>query len=263
MLQERFIVFIDLLGFGSLVEKSAAEAGLPQKILEALSSIQPEAIHDNAYAFINTKLVLPEELEVVKEFARQLNKAVRASNPVTITYFSDSLVISAPKEDVIASQMILDLMAKLSIRLWNDHSLLLRGGLTLGQLIHKENGPLFGPAMNRAYQLESKVAKYPRILIDQHCYEAYKNVNTFQIFESLFEQDNDLRYVSLGTALRHIINDSSIVLAGGLALSKYRKCLSEAQGKLASLREGFPNESIKEKYRWLENDVQLRSAEVR
>lgn len=263
MLQERFIVFIDLLGFGTLVERSATEAGLPEKILEALLSIQPEAIHDDAYASINTELAPPEELEEVKEVAREFNKAVRACNPVTITYFSDSLVISAPKEDVIASQMILDLMAKLSIRLWNDHSLLLRGGLTLGKLVHKENGPLFGPAMNRAYELESKVAKHPRILIDKHCYEAYKDVETFRLFESLFERENDLRYASLATALRHIINDSSIALGGEPVLSKYRKCLSEAQGKLAVLRNRSPDKSIEEKYRWLENDVQLRSSEVR
>lgn len=262
MYQERFIAFIDLLGFGKIVERSADEAGLTEKILEALLSIQPEAIHEDAYASINVELVPPEELEAVKEVAHHFNQAVHALNPVMISYFSDSLVISAPKEDVISSQTILDIVAKLSVRLWNDHSLLLRGGLTLGKLLHKQNGPLFGPAMNRAYLLESEMAKYPRILIDDNCYQAYKGVETFRLFESLFEQDNDLRYVSLGTALRHILTDSSIALAGEPVLSKYRTCLSEAQLKLVSLRGKFTEESIQEKYSWLENDVRLRAAEV-
>lgn len=263
MYEERYIAFIDLLGFGALVENSAKESDLPEKILEALLSIQPEAIHEDAYAAINTELVPPEEMEAVKEISRQFNMAVRSSIPVTITYFSDSLVISAPKEDVIASQMILDVMAKLSVRLWKDHLLLVRGGLTLGKLVHKENGPLFGPAMNRAYYLESEIAKHPRILIDSHCYASYKEIKTFRLFESLFEKDNDLRYASLGTSLRHIINESSLALSGEPVLAKYRECLSEAPNKLAKLRGGFDDESIRDKYHWLERDIKLRTFEVK
>lgn len=262
MLQERFIAFIDLLGFGSLVEKSAVEPDLPEKIFEALRSIQPEALHEDAYAQLNLELIPEAELENVREVTAQFNKAARALNPVLITYFSDSLVLSAPQQDVIASQMILDLLAKLSIRLWSEHSLLLRGGITLGKLVHQENGPLFGPAMNRAYHLESKIAKHPRVLIDEECYNAYQSVETFGLFESLFERDNGLRYVSLGTALRHIINDSSVALAGEAVLAKYRKCLVEAPQKLAALGENFSDESIQEKYRWLANDVKMRAAET-
>ena len=262
MFQERFIAFIDLLGFGSLVEKSAIEPGLPERIFEALRSIQPEAIQEDAYASLNLELIPEAEVENVRAVAAQFNKAVRAQNPVAITYFSDSLVLSAPQHDVIASQMILDLLAKLSIRLWSEHSLLLRGGLTLGKLVHQENGPLFGPAMNRAYHLESKVAKHPRVVIDEACYQAYKTIETFRLFESLFEQDGGLRYVSLGTSLRHIINDSSVALGGEAVLSKYRSCLGVATEKLIALGEGFSDTSIQDKYRWLANDVSMRAAEV-
>lgn len=44
----------------------------------------------------------------------------------------------------------------------------LRGGITVGDIIHDEN-VVFGPGLNRAYELESREAVYPRIILDpQH-----------------------------------------------------------------------------------------------
>jgi hypothetical protein len=41
----------------------------------------------------------------------------------------------------------------------------IRGGITIGELVHN-NDVVFGPALNRAHELESKVAEYPRIIFD-------------------------------------------------------------------------------------------------
>jgi hypothetical protein len=43
---------------------------------------------------------------------------------------------------------------------------LVRGGVARGSLIHDDH-IVFGPALNRAYELESKLAIYPRVLIDE------------------------------------------------------------------------------------------------
>jgi hypothetical protein len=45
-------------------------------------------------------------------------------------------------------------------------SILIRGGLTVGEIAHTDE-MVFGPAMNRAYKIESELAVYPIILIDQ------------------------------------------------------------------------------------------------
>lgn len=46
--------------------------------------------------------------------------------------------------------------------------MLLRGGLTVGKLVHSASGgPLFGPALVEAHKLESRAAIYPRIIVDQ------------------------------------------------------------------------------------------------
>lgn len=44
--------------------------------------------------------------------------------------------------------------------------MLIRGGITIGKIIHNEE-MVFGPGINRAYELESKYAIYPRIIFDQ------------------------------------------------------------------------------------------------
>lgn len=247
MYEKRFIAFIDLLGFGSLVEKSAAEPDLPQKILDALTSLQPKTIEEEAYASINHELCPPEEVPAVRELLKEMTKNMKGMHPVVITYFSDSLVLSARSDDVIASQMIIDLLAKLTIKIWVDHSLLLRGGITEGELIHIENAPLFGPAMNRAYHLESKLAKYPRVLIDTHSLEKYRLVETFCLFESFFENDGEYNYSSLGTAYRHIINDSSLALSGEAVLSKFRDTLGDTINRLSEIMCEHEDEGVKSK----------------
>lgn len=184
MYEERFIAFVDILGFGQLVERSVAAPDLPKRILDALLSIHPVKINEEMYCHLNEDKIPPEELESVRHVARVFAECMRAEAPVDINYFSDSLVISARADNVIASQMVLDLLTKLSAQLWMDHKLLLRGGVSLGKLVHVENGPMFGPAMNRAYLLESKLAVSPRFLIDKECVQRYRTVPTFNLYES-------------------------------------------------------------------------------
>lgn len=45
-----------------------------------------------------------------------------------------------------------------------DNNVIIRGGIAIGKLRHTQT-EIFGPAMNEAYYLESKIARYPRIVI--------------------------------------------------------------------------------------------------
>lgn len=106
--------------------------------------------------------------------------------------------------------------------MWSDHNLLVRGGITLGKLTHIEGGPLYGPAMNRAYYLECKEVKYPRVLIDKPCLVKYREVETFGLFESSINSDEAHRYISLATSLYHTFTDSSLVLSGEQVLRQLK-----------------------------------------
>lgn len=255
MYQDKFIAFVDLLGFGSLVERSGNDFALAEKILDALKSLQPKAIQKNAWATINYEKIPPEEIKDAEELIERMNDVMMLDHPVSITYFSDSLVISAPTTSAIASQMVLDILAKLSIKLWVEHSLVIRGGITLGKLVHIDNGgPLFGPAMNRAYLLESQKAIYPRIIIDPECLNAYRKVETFRLFESLFEASDDFAYMNLATAFRHILVDSTLVISDGAALQKHKEWYADTPSRVESLIHSNTVLRVKEKYQWLQNE---------
>jgi hypothetical protein len=54
-----------------------------------------------------------------------------------------------------------------------NRGILVRGGLTIGDAFFS-GSTMFGPAMIRAYELESRVAIYPRVVVDPAVVEALK-----------------------------------------------------------------------------------------
>jgi hypothetical protein len=59
---------------------------------------------------------------------------------------------------------------------------LLRGGVTIGDIVH-DNEVVFGPGLNRAYQLESEVANYPRFIVDEGISERF-NLGSLPVIEN-------------------------------------------------------------------------------
>lgn len=83
--------------------------------------------------------------------------------PVVVSTFSDNVVISTIP-DKEATPVFLDTIATLQLHA-TAKGFLMRGGIAVGNLIH-DTEVVFGPALNRAYELESTVANYPRIVVD-------------------------------------------------------------------------------------------------
>lgn len=82
--------------------------------------------------------------------------------------FSDNIAIScAPDRD-----SIFRLLTTLGSFVLGSTAagFLVRGGLTLGEIVHNDHA-VFGPALNRAYEIESTIASVPRIVIDKDAFE--------------------------------------------------------------------------------------------
>jgi hypothetical protein len=139
--QNRTVAFIDILGFSQL-------------------------INDDKVSLI--KNALDECASVIDEIADKPSiLGLRSAQ------FSDSIIISAqlgaiPVNTIMANVYVVDFVRTLALKLLN-FGVLCRGGVTTGKLYHDERH-CFGPALLRAHELESKVAVYPRIVIDERIY---------------------------------------------------------------------------------------------
>lgn len=150
--EERFVAFIDILGFKELIfnlEKESDKEEL-RKVKSILNFMNEETI-ESRYGTDLPIYELKDGIALEKELG----------NP-RMLYVSDCMVISAdPTLDgfKILSNKIHKIISDLAV-----DGYFCRGAITKGSLFHHGN-VLFGSAYIKAYHLESK-AIYPRIILD-------------------------------------------------------------------------------------------------
>jgi hypothetical protein len=126
---DKYIAFIDVLGFESLVDSKSTE-----EIENYFSVILDEIAYSDKKNDIQSLLV------------------------------SDSIILSCPNTELdfkILLKTIKDIQSQLALKnIW------IRGAVTFGKIfIDPEKGIVVGPGQITAYKLE-KVARYPRVIID-------------------------------------------------------------------------------------------------
>jgi len=131
--ERRVVVFYDVLGWRDQI----AKAGTDRKKIGDLR-----------------RLIL----QLVRTLQLRTNWNISAST------FSDNIVISQPvckhTPALIGHLAIAQIASAIN-------GFLLRGGITIGEIVHDDEA-VFGPALNRAYELESKIAHFPRIVLDKN-----------------------------------------------------------------------------------------------
>lgn len=167
-----------------------------------------------------------------------------------MTQFSDSVVLSyAANEESGAFWMINEIA--LSVIMLAQRGYLLRGALTVGLLYH-EDRHVVGPAMVRAVEIESKVACFPRVIVDpavialarRHRREGHSPKDEEGYVRSFISEDKDgqlfIDYVSWDAVVQH----------AGIEDEYYPDYI----GQLAALIEaGLQHDDVHvaEKYLWL------------
>lgn len=146
-----------------------------------------------------------------------------------------------------------------------SEGLILRGGAAYGDVYYDENkNVFFGDAVNRAYQYESKIAKYPRIVLDEYVAEEVikytKRVNKCSKRrgdkESLTFNDHVGCIVSLDSDSKYYLNYFNSIQQGrdySRIIKKRNKqflddVISMCDEQIAVFRE---NERVRPKYEWL------------
>jgi len=136
------VVFTDMLGFEELVR--ARTANQLSKIIRVFREVMD---------------------------TRAFKRSRAGAPPEYIVNFSDLTVISTPvqKPGLPAKGAVFFQLLGLvhaQVLLIHEEGVVIRSRITVGNVV-KSHGQLFGPGVIDAYQLESKAAKYPRIVVDQ------------------------------------------------------------------------------------------------
>lgn len=143
--QNRFVIFIDILGFKEKIKSTVdkSQNGLSAKVEELVTAMN----------------LVPELFHVDDKELRTFSKSK------IVTQFSDSIVVSFEIETLDEIFLAVDATNLLILELVYK-GLLCRGGIAFGKLLHT-NKHLFGPALVEAYELENKAAIYPRVIVNE------------------------------------------------------------------------------------------------
>lgn len=118
-------------------------------------------------------------LDWVWLFYKTITQEVEKHKNVKYKIFSDNILICEeinevnPKQAVVEILEILDKMEEL---MFTSKALFVRGAVVVGDL-HFSYNFVYGKALLQAYQLESKVAIYPRIIVDKSAFQLIKGEN--------------------------------------------------------------------------------------
>jgi hypothetical protein len=216
---DRVVAFIDILGFGAIVQKLGEDSSLHAQIHYALSHIK-----------------------LLKGYSLQ---AATAQSKLQVSVFSDSIVISGEADNVhgvIWSAIHLQCNLLVS-------GILVRGGIACGRTVHADD-ILYGEGMLDAYNLESKAAIYPRIVLAPKLINKIKS----EYRDVFLAKDNDglwfLDPFSMGLlpgdadalpkAVQDEVNRRMENGERGAALAAWLNGLPEVQAVLAAQFNGQP-----------------------
>lgn len=264
LFQRYLVVFIDILGQrGTLREikdlptKDAEKDGFIKKLQETIGKVDKvrRAFRD---FFEAAKSQMPDPDLVPAEHREEFIAALKSE--AYFYGFSDSIIIAVPlmsnDENCTAINGVYSaFVATSGISLIALAArITLRGGLDVGIATQIEGKEVYGPALERAYFLESNLAEYPRFVIgrelmrylhwveNQQCKNRLGVVakNMARFCREMIIQDTDGRPMLdfMGNRAREAADnsiDTDVVrLARDFLASQYKRHLDEENHKLAS-----------------------------
>ena len=230
------VAFIDILGFREIIAHTIDAAG---------------AEDTNATEkLINAMDFLGKTLEPPIEWVR-IVEGYKGKTSIKFTPFSDSVVLScaySQPEDIF-DMLITIFWAQVNLI---AAGIMCRGGIDFGLALHDDK-LILGPAMVQAYELESKHAIFPRILLSKKVYmtaqKSIGNNETMKRFgwklESLIATDTDGH---------HFINyfNSEVGSMHGDVWESHREKLHSIVNKGLAIK----NAKVWEKYYWVKEKLE-------
>ena len=221
--REHFVAFMDILGFKELITHETCEA-----ILQVFHEI-----HSRSHANLNFNGV-----------------QIKAYDEIHHRILSDSVIVFVASDVEDSFAALLDVCTKLQVSLIKrDNPILLRGGIAIGSLYY-ENDIIFGQGLTEAYLLESKLARYPRVIFTGNTLEKGRQ-NAKYMFPYLdapfFEfsiDDDDLFYVEYLSEIQ------------GETLEKTKEYFDRIFDLCKKMLNSTIDSNLRDKYLWLKKKTE-------
>jgi hypothetical protein len=165
MYDQRYVAFVDILGFAEIVRKT--EHDTTNKRYDAL-------------------------VRTLTEIGSFNEETINESDDFHFQSFSDSVIMSTATTHT-GLLHLLHLISNLSLRLLSN-GLLMRGAIAKGKL-HHDQFVMFGPAFLVAYNIETTIAKYPRVLLSREVYQDFRRLTPSLTFPRLLLADDGPPYL--------------------------------------------------------------------
>jgi hypothetical protein len=157
-----------------------------------------------------------EKIGNLRRLILRSHRSLRLRYPefdMRISTFSDNIVITQAITDKTPRLLTLLAFQQIAVAM---SGFLLRGGITVGDVVHDDEC-VFGPGLNRAYELESKIAYYPRFALDRGVVEEFGEIGGLAVLEDdvLFLDPFRLGFMDY-LKNQHAEIDRGVVLEAGL-----------------------------------------------
>lgn len=246
--ERRIVAFIDILGFREIVKQSEKDTTKIQLLYSVLEFLKDWETSEKW----NLKFIEIEESAQMKGIEK-----FDIRGKTNSTAFSDSIVISV-KTDNDVNEMVSTLVSNLANigSILMEKGILFRGGMTIGNVIHKENGTVFGQGLIDAYSLETKAALYPRIILSDELLKELKypqeyNRNEYPYHQYLCRFEDGC--VGFHQMIHYQVVDSWSKMTTKLmeiSLDKIRNTI------INGLDSSFENPEVFRKYIWLKSEYE-------
>ena len=231
--QKRAVAFLDVLGFRQKLTDFEKEAEVNKS---RLSSEDDES----AGKYMSQK---------TNDFINAFKVAISSLDKSKYRYylFSDNICISSIEETTAADlQDLLLVITKLFFE-FAQRGYFLRGGIDYGLFIDEETIAIGNP-LAVAYELETKKAVYPRIVLSQRLIDEFQSFNTdfkkeFELFYSsaLIQESCEIKYLNV---FLHVFQSDYREDRESFFL-KFNSVISQ------NLEHNKNNETVFVKYKWL------------
>ncbi len=164
------VTYLDILGFKNIIETKSPEeikTFLDIFLYSSLKESGNNILSDVKLSFFSDLIVRTRDLANVGE------------NPLYI----QSIIVDEIK-----------CLKRIQKTLITEECLVPRGGMTIGE-IYQDRDNIFGPALNKAYDLESKKALFPRIILDDKAVQVFIKLKCIEHKDLKAKTPFDRKYI--------------------------------------------------------------------